>query len=850
MMTKNNNVRLLIMKLCLSITFLLSNTTNINAQINTQKNSQVRENYSPGNTNGAQAAAVDWIRNIAFLELSNLLQQFARINMNYYQLNWRPQVNDTRQRLIRWDRRPPNQIFGEGFVPFVNTQPRAIEANLPHYVSTNSPSIFVSTTQTFDEGRRWWVPYDMRYVAVYYAYEIYAPGGIDVNASLGEHEYDDQNEIAFPGGIQSQYIRSAIEYRSTNIYRVWINPRFRGPENLPPVGRYSSAGQIQWYDNHPEGNNKGFFNDKKYDMSTDRRGEITDIPKADETKRVLEDGVFQIKSSVNSDVAVDLGVAGNVVGWQNNSATNQIWEFTYNASKKAYKIRNLNSKNLILTWDSTKGKNVIGFQDEDNSDQFWQIEVSNNGEYILKNNKNHDMVLDLLDSKTTNGTKIQVHEVNGQAAQKWIITPWTGQIINDGEYQIRSSIPNSNVVVDLGVANNVVGWQNKSSHNQVWEFTYNASQKAYKIKNLLYNSFVLTCENGSNVIGFPDINYDGQFWRIEKRNNGEYVLRNNKNPEMVLDLSGSQTTNGTKIQVYNSNNGVNQKWTITPWIGKTIDDGVYQIKSSINSNVVVDLGPAHNVIGWQNKYSTNQMWEFTYNSSKKAYKIRNLSSDNLVLAWASRKDRSVIGYNDNGENDQFWQIEMTNDGMYILRNIQNHEMLLDLLDSKTTDGTRIQVHEANDQAAQKWSLHPLHRPQVDQGNYYIGSKLSYKNVIDHNQPRHNLELLYNRGLISSQWRIEFDPSEKAYKIKTARYQNSGWVFLQKGYNINVDNVDTPEINQKHLWFIEYDIKAGGFIIRSKADPTQVVTLKGDRDINSQEVKFDSDQIWYMIPIMD
>lgn len=46
-----------------------------------------------------------------------------------------------------------------------------------------------------------------------FEYEIFSSGGIDVNLSLGTSlRYSGQMEIAFPGGIRPEFIRSAREY--------------------------------------------------------------------------------------------------------------------------------------------------------------------------------------------------------------------------------------------------------------------------------------------------------------------------------------------------------------------------------------------------------------------------------------------------------------------------------------------------------------------------------------------------------------------------------------------------------------------------------------------------------------
>ena len=67
------------------------------------------------------------------------------------------------------------------------------------YVLVNQPSPYVSTTYDHDLYKTWYKSG--------YNYYIDAPGGVDVNKTIGDtHKWADQVEVAFPGGIARQYI--------------------------------------------------------------------------------------------------------------------------------------------------------------------------------------------------------------------------------------------------------------------------------------------------------------------------------------------------------------------------------------------------------------------------------------------------------------------------------------------------------------------------------------------------------------------------------------------------------------------------------------------------------------------
>ena len=124
--------------------------------------------------------------------------------------------------LWRNDNRDPSVIFEEGFLP---RDVLGGQYDLEQYVLVNQPSPYVSTTYDHDLYKTWKSTFN---------YYIDAPGGIDVNKTIGDtHKWADQVEVAFPGGIARQYIVGACpvdkatktevlgECRGNPHYRPW-----------------------------------------------------------------------------------------------------------------------------------------------------------------------------------------------------------------------------------------------------------------------------------------------------------------------------------------------------------------------------------------------------------------------------------------------------------------------------------------------------------------------------------------------------------------------------------------------------------------------------------------------------
>ncbi|NEV92102.1 ADP-ribosyltransferase [Streptomyces tendae] len=98
--------------------------------------------------------------------------------------------------LYRSDSRGPQVVFEEGFHA---KDVQNGQYDVEKYVLVNQPSPYVSTSYDHDLYKTWYKSG--------YNYYIDAPGGIDVNKTIGDtHKWAGQVEVAFPGGIQRKYI--------------------------------------------------------------------------------------------------------------------------------------------------------------------------------------------------------------------------------------------------------------------------------------------------------------------------------------------------------------------------------------------------------------------------------------------------------------------------------------------------------------------------------------------------------------------------------------------------------------------------------------------------------------------
>ncbi|OTP24823.1 RICIN domain-containing protein, partial [Enterococcus mundtii] len=486
--------------------------------------SKTYANSNIDHTNGARAAAVVGLADIAVTVLHNLIRSAWQPSLPNSEPVWRSNENgaDVRERLLRYDDRGPEEIFLEGFVPH-NAERTVYEYvwDLLDYVAGRTDTDvtpFVSTTrpEIGPNGEiRQWMP-DMMF-RTRYVYEIFAPGGIDVNASLGSGSpYPEQLEITFPGGIRREFIRSVRVYEGENLdelTEIIMNPYFQGLSDLPNIIIPEGVNVRMWDEKESFSSKEQIkpYEDKAKDPMK-VPGHVEKDPYKDDPNnpKRIPDGEYAIKSSINQNVVVDLSKVESyepVHAFEYLGKLNQKWIFTYNKYYKAYYIKNKQNPELVLDAKSSNDKSDVWVKRAGSLSSLWLPEPTEDGYYKLRNYADPKLVLDLAGGGTSNGNRIQVAENSKDPQylpnQKWKISPVSYQTIKDGEYTIKSSI-DQNVVVDLSkveLHGPVHAYEYLGILNQKWIFTYNKDYKAYHIKNKQNPELVLDAKSSNDKSG-------------------------------------------------------------------------------------------------------------------------------------------------------------------------------------------------------------------------------------------------------------------------------------------------------------------------------------------------------------
>lgn len=282
------------------------------------------------------------------------------------------------------------------------------------------------------------------------------------------------------------------------------------------------------------------------------------------------------------------------------------------------------------------------------------------GIYEINSNLNINKTLDIVGATSDNGGNTQIYQRNGTNAQKFKI-----KYLDNGYYKIENV--NSNKVLDVAGAGKV---------------------------------------NGTNVQQYESNGTIAQQWQIKENLDGTYTIISKCNG-LCLDIVGANTNDGTNVQVYEGNNTSAQKFIFYN-MEKTLDDGVYEINTKLDSSKTLDVEAANrdngaNVQIYESNGTNAQKFRLTYLNNG-YYKIENINSNKVLDVAGARKENgtNVQQYESNNSNAQQWEIRYnSSDNTYYLISKCNY-LYADIVGARKENGTNVQMYTGNGTYAQKY----------------------------------------------------------------------------------------------------------------------------------------------------
>ena len=407
---------------------------------------------------------------------------------------------------------------------------------------------------------------------------------------------DETKVLDVSGGSSANNTKIQIHNANNTISQKWI-VKDLGDGNYSIVsgidhkymdvdsGHTTNGTKIQLYQGNSTASQQ--FKLEKVEEPTITEGYYTLNSMLDETKVVAVNSEIVI-SNLNVDLRTD------------DNANGKKW-YIKPLGDGLYSIKTAANGNIVMdvyNGDKISGTNVWVHTANDSEAQKWYIKEAGNGYYYIIA-KNSSLYLDVAGGKTYDGTNIQIYNGNNTVSQKFKLNPTTlnendvvTQNYEEGYYTINSKL-NVNKALDVNGGKKANGtkvqlYDNNNTVAQRW-YLKKLNEGYYAIVSSMNPEIALTAASGNteNGISVQMSKYTGkatQQWAIKGAGN-DYAAIVSKASGLNIDVSGGNTANGTKIQLYESNNGDSQLFKIT----KNDSEKVY---------TGIDVSHHQNLIDW------------------------------------------------------------------------------------------------------------------------------------------------------------------------------------------------------------------------------------------------------------
>lgn len=639
------------------------------------------------------------------------------------------------------------------------------------------------------------------------------------------------------------------------------------------------------------------------------------------TSLFSENTDYYIILSANSNFVLDAAGSSprkgsNVSAWTRNNGANQKWRFEL-GDDGYYTIVNAKNSSLVLDASGKNprvGSNVSVWTRNNGLNQKWTVEKSGSS-FIVRNAANPDLVLDASGKVPKRGANVTTWRSNDGANQRWSIKSQADidadiealaaaqkDTIKDGTYVIYASSLSGNPVLDVKSASkdnnaNIQTASSNGSANQAWVITHAGNYVL--IKNQNSGKYLSVASNnslsGANVVQTSDSSARGAKWIFVRNSNGTYAIKSALFSDISLDITGAKATAGTNVEIWATNNGNAQTFSLAnanPNVGASdagLDlSGYYFIKSFSNGGLQLDVTGAStsnnaNIELWNR---AKQPWQiFSFEKEGDYYRIIDAHS-NKVLTTASNSlipGVNVVIYAKNtGSNNQLWQIKKNADNSYSFINKRNG---FALQVSSGTQKAGTNVNTAGYSASnnnQKFNLEKLNYV-MPTGIYNLKTALNSNQLLDvtggKTEAGVNIEIWGNNSGQAQKWNIQEvsgqpnvytlqalcsakyladNGSGNAVQVDSGTAANSMWratIYAGSYVLTNVGTGKTLEVagsknaagtnvgtaactnanNQRWNLASTPPLQNGTYIIRSKANTSQVLDVVGNSMANNANV---------------
>lgn len=489
------------------------------------------------------------------------------------------------------------------------------------------------------------------------------------------------------------------------------------------------------------------------------------------TGAAIPDGRYAIVSALREKYVADIyggkkEDGSNISTWTQDNNVAQVFDFTYDEERDAYKIVNQNSGKAIDLASAIVNNGITNIQISTVSDscsQYWKVLKKTNGKYMIANSCNTSYVFDVSESKTTDGTNIILYQKNGGKNQEWSFdkisekvveqpasepekpdTPTEPEVpeeapvqqkepeIPNGRYAILSAL-RANYVIDVygGKTNdgaNISTWTQDNNIAQLFDFEYDAKRDAYRMVNVNAKKAISfagsTAQDVANIQLAALADSCSQYWKITKSTSGKYNIASSCDESFAIDIAYGYTKDGSNIILYHKNSSKNQEWSFekiesqstaqTTQNTQAVANGRYAILSALRANYAADVyggktNDGANISTWTQDNNVAQIYDFEYDTKRDAYRMVNVNAKKAIsFSGSSARDVANIQLSSLADScSQYWKFIKTPSGRYNIASYCDDSFVIDVAYGYTKDGSNIILYHKNGSKNQEWSFEKI-----------------------------------------------------------------------------------------------------------------------------------------------
>ena len=447
----------------------------------------------------------------------------------------------------------------------------------------------------------------------------------------------------------------------------------------------------------------------------------------------LAPGTYSVASALGSSHVLDAAGAGAADGtaaqvYSANGTDAQAW-VVEDAGAGYVTVRNAAS-GLALDVpgaNASSGAQLQLWTPNGSWAQKW-VAVRDGGGIRLVSALSDSLSVDLPGASTADATRLQLYADNGTAAQRWSFSPAktlrqrldelaaaNAGALAPGTYSVASALGSSHVLdaAGAGAADGTAAqvYSANGTDAQAW-VVEDAGAGYVTVRNaasgLALDVPGANASSGAQLQLWTPNGSWAQKW-VAVRDGGGIRLVSALSDSLSVDLPGASTADATRLQLYADNGTAAQRWSfIAPGCTQLVPNGIYVVKSSLNTNYVLDVSGASsengaNVQVYEANETAAQLFAFSWNAGY--YNIFNLGSGKyLDLENGSKLDGVNIQQWGTTPNDNSkWSLRANKDGSFSLVNYASN-ICMSVASQSIGNYVNVEGHKISGSASQKWML--------------------------------------------------------------------------------------------------------------------------------------------------